>query len=166
MKYSYKLSHIHVTGLFSLTFQFLWINSLSGWCHVNNLLFTIIYFTSNYQSRSENVIYYYQYLTQVDVYRRLLKMRLGTTVHHSNPRSRTLVGWKNSMPIEQYRHVRDHKRNQKNIPTSSSDYKEQHLIIAHRLAELEKRRVGTRYLPKGQKAEDKKVDDDRKCIIS
>lgn len=31
-----------------------------------------------------------------------------------------------------------------------SDYKEQHLIIAHRLAELEKRRVGTRYLPKDQ----------------
>lgn len=29
-----------------------------------------------------------------------------------------------------------------------SDYKEQHLIIAHRLAEMEKRRVGTRYLPK------------------
>jgi len=34
----------------------------------------------------------------------------------------------------------------------SSDYNEQHLIIAHRLAELEKRRVGTRYLAKDQTA--------------
>jgi len=99
----------------------------------------------------------------------LLKMRLGATSHHSNPRSRTLVGWKNSMPIEQYRYVREHKRNQKNIPTSSSHYKEQHLIIAHRLAELEKRRVGTRYLPKGQKAEDLRkaqAKEEAGCVIS
>lgn len=99
----------------------------------------------------------------------LLKMRLGTTHHHTNPRTRTLVGWKNSMPIEQYRYVREHKRNQKNIPTSSSEYKEQHLIIAHRLAEMEKRRVGTRYLPKGQNIEEHekaKAAQESRCVIS
>lgn len=98
----------------------------------------------------------------------LLKMRLGTSVHHSNPRSKTLLGWKNSMPLDQYRYIREHKRNQKNIPTSSSHYKEQHLIIAHRLAELEKRRVGTRYLPKGQKVEELKKAQEKEggCIIS
>jgi len=95
----------------------------------------------------------------------LMKMRLGTTFHHSNPRSRTLLGWKNSMPIDQYRYVREQKRNQKNIPTSSSHHKEQHLIIAHRLAELEKRRVGTRYLPKGQVKEEKKENKDEACVV-
>ena len=49
---------------------------------------------------------------------RLIKMRLGTSSHHTNPRSRTLVAWKNSMPIGEYRFVREQKRNQKNIPTT------------------------------------------------
>ncbi|CAK8697450.1 unnamed protein product [Clavelina lepadiformis] len=97
-------------------------------------------------------------------------MRIGTSSHHTNPRSRTLVAWKNNMPIDEYRFVREQKRNQKNIPTTSSDYKEQHLIIAHRLAELEKRRVGTRYLPKDQASEGAKKaamkDQMAKCIIS
>lgn len=80
----------------------------------------------------------------------MFKMRMGASPHHTNPRSRTLVAWKESMPIEDYRYVRQQKRKQKNVPTTMSDYKEQHLIIAHRLAEMEKRRVGTRYLPKDQ----------------
>uniref|UniRef100_H2YD51 Uncharacterized protein n=1 Tax=Ciona savignyi TaxID=51511 RepID=H2YD51_CIOSA len=110
-----------------------------------------------------------------DPHEELVKMRLGTSAHHTNPRSRTLYAWKNSMPIEEYRFVREQKRNQKNIPTTSSDYKEQHLIIAHRLAELEKRRVGTRYLSKEeaskvnteqQKAPTKKKDPLESCVIS
>ena len=51
-----------------------------------------------------------------------------------------------------------------------SDYKEQHLIIANRLAEMEKRRVGTRYLPKdhaGKEAKKKSAKDGLgDCVIS
>lgn len=49
---------------------------------------------------------------------RVFKMRLAVSAHHTNPRSPTLVGWKNSMPIEEYRVVRNQKRKQKNIPDS------------------------------------------------
>ena len=38
------------------------------------------------------------------------------------------------------------RKNQLNVPTSSSELKEEHLIIAHRIAEMEKRRVGTKFL--------------------
>jgi len=96
----------------------------------------------------------------------VFKMRLAVSAHHTNPRSPTLVGWKNSMPIEEYRVVRNQKRKQKNIPDSSAQWKEQHLIIAHRLAELEKRRVGTRYLPKGQEKADPTKDEPAACLIS
>nr|XP_002130465.1 uncharacterized protein LOC100186344 [Ciona intestinalis] len=109
-----------------------------------------------------------------DPHEELVKMRLGTSPHHTNPRSRTQYAWKSSMPIDEYRFVREQKRNQKNIPTTSSDYKEQHLIIAHRLAELEKRRVGTRYISKEQakqqelnpKAAAPKKDPLASCVIS
>ncbi|XP_039264709.1 uncharacterized protein LOC120340498 [Styela clava] len=100
----------------------------------------------------------------------MFKMRMGASPHHTNPRSRTLVAWKETMPIEDYRYVRQQKRKQKNVPTTMSDYKEQHLIIAHRLAEMEKRRVGTRYLPKDQAAHSSKKksakDSMADCVIS
>lgn len=96
------------------------------------------------------------------------KMRMATSSHHTNPQSRTLVAWKETMSLEDYRYVRQQKKNQKNVPTTISDYKEQHLIIANRLAEMEKRRVGTRYLPKdhsgGSKKKDKGGQPD--CVIS
>ncbi|CBY16065.1 unnamed protein product, partial [Oikopleura dioica] len=38
------------------------------------------------------------------------------------------------------------RRKQTNIPTSSNHSKEEHLVIAQKLAAMEKRRVGTRFL--------------------
>merc|ERR1712136_136650 len=74
------------------------------------------------------------------------KMRLATSPHHTNPRSATLDFWRQTTSVDQYRQIQHKRRTQTNVPTSSNHFKEEHLIIAHRLAEMEKRRIGTRFM--------------------
>ena len=102
-------------------------------------------------------------------------MRVAISPHHTNPRSSTLDFWRKTTDIERYRVIQAQKKKQINIPTrwvisryseiwkivlfwqkfwilgskfylSSNMNKQEHLIIAHRLAEMEKRRIGTRFL--------------------
>lgn len=73
-------------------------------------------------------------------------MRLATAPHHTNPRSATLDFWRRTSSIDSYRHIQAKRRQQTNRPTSSNQQKEEHLIIASRMAEMEKRRVGTRFM--------------------
>jgi hypothetical protein len=74
------------------------------------------------------------------------KMRLATSPHHTNPRSATLDFWRQTSSVEEYRIIQQKRRQQTNMPTSSLQYKEQHMVIAQRLADMEKRRLGTRFL--------------------
>merc|ERR1712131_62408 len=74
------------------------------------------------------------------------QMRVAISPHHTNPRSSTLDFWRKTTDIERYRVIQAQKKKQINIPTSSNMNKQEHLIIAHRLAEMEKRRIGTRFL--------------------
>ena len=74
-------------------------------------------------------------------------MRCAVTPHHRNTQySHTSEYWRQTCSVDEYRILQEIRRNQMNIPTSSGDLKEEHLIIAHRIAEMEKRRVGTKFL--------------------
>ena len=73
-------------------------------------------------------------------------MRLATSPHHTNPRSATLDFWRQTSSIDSYKQIQAKRRVQTNRPTSSNQQKEEHLIIAARMAEMEKRRVGTRFM--------------------
>merc|ERR1712147_228237 len=75
-----------------------------------------------------------------------MKMRLATSCHHTNPRSATLHFWRQTASLDEYKRIQHMRRIQTNQPPSSNHKKEEHLVIAHRLAEMEKRRVGTRFL--------------------
>merc|ERR1712154_705853 len=76
-----------------------------------------------------------------------MKMRCAVTPHHRNTQySHTSEYWRQTCSVDEYRILQEIRRNQMNIPTSSGDLKEEHLIIAHRIAEMEKRRVGTKFL--------------------
>ncbi|CAG5086170.1 Oidioi.mRNA.OKI2018_I69.PAR.g11128.t1.cds [Oikopleura dioica] len=75
-----------------------------------------------------------------------MMMRKATSPHHTNPRSATLDFWRKTSTINEYRKIQYVRRKQTNIPTSSNHYKEEHLVIAQKLAAMEKRRVGTRFL--------------------
>ena len=76
-----------------------------------------------------------------------MKMRCAVTPHHRNTQySHTCEYWRQTCSVEEYQILQEIRRNQLNIPTSSGDLKEEHLIIAHRIAEMEKRRVGTKFL--------------------
>jgi len=74
------------------------------------------------------------------------RMRISTSPHHTNPRSATLDFWRKTTPYDQYKVIQHKRRTQMNVPTSSGKNKEEHMIIASRLAEMEKRRIGTRFL--------------------
>ena len=76
-----------------------------------------------------------------------MKMRCAVTPHHRNTQySHTSEYWRQTCSVDEYRILQEIRRNQMNIPTSSGELKEEHLIIAHRIAEMEKRRVGTKFL--------------------
>jgi len=84
-----------------------------------------------------------------------MKMRLATSCHHTNPRSATLHFWRQTSSLDEYKRIQHMRRIQTNQPTSSNHKKEEHLVIAHRLAEMEKRRIGTRFLEHEVREEDK-----------
>ena len=86
---------------------------------------------------------------------REMKMRLATSCHHTNPRSATLHFWRQTSSLDEYKRIQHMRRIQTNQPTSSNHKKEEHLVIAHRLAEMEKRRIGTRFLEHEVREEDK-----------
>ena len=73
-------------------------------------------------------------------------MRLATSPHHTNPRSTTLDFWRKTSDLGEYRKLQARRKKQINKPTSSTHNKEEHMIIAHRMAAMEKRRIGTRFL--------------------
>ena len=73
-------------------------------------------------------------------------MRLATSPHHTNPRSTTLDFWRKTSDMEEYRKLQARRKKQVNKPTSSTHNKQEHMIIAHRMAAMEKRRIGTRFL--------------------
>ncbi|CAG5104833.1 Oidioi.mRNA.OKI2018_I69.chr1.g1585.t1.cds [Oikopleura dioica] len=81
-------------------------------------------------------------------------MRRGVSPHHTNPRSATLDFWRKTSTIAEYKQIQQRRRTQMNIPTSSNHSKEEHMVIAHRLAAMEKRRIGTRFLEHDVRPED------------
>jgi hypothetical protein len=83
-----------------------------------------------------------------------LKMRMAVSPHHTNPRSATLDFWRKTSHIDIYRQIQGKRRKQMNMPTSSGHNKEEHMIIANRLAAMEKRRIGTRFLDREVTDED------------
>ena len=77
----------------------------------------------------------------------VLKMRIAAAAHHTNTQlSRTSEYWRATSSVEEYNQIQAKRRAQKNIPTTSSDLPEEHMIIANRIAAMEKRRVGTKFL--------------------
>merc|ERR1712136_623833 len=82
------------------------------------------------------------------------QMRMATSVHHTNPRSATLDFRRKTTRFEDYKLIQAKRRAQMNRPTSSGLNKEDHMIIAHRLGEMEKRRVGTRFIDREATEED------------
>ena len=83
-----------------------------------------------------------------------LIMREATSTHHTNPRSATLDFWRQTSTLEEYSKIQNKRRLQTNRPTSSNESKEEHLVIAQRLAAMERRRVGTRFLDHDVSEED------------
>lgn len=85
--------------------------------------------------------------SQNDLSEEEMKMRCAVTAHHRNTQySHTCEYWRQTCSVNEYRMLQEIRKNQLNVPTSSSELKEEHLIIAHRIAEMEKRRVGTKFL--------------------
>merc|ERR1712026_55002 len=82
------------------------------------------------------------------------QMRMASSVHHTNPRSATLDFWRKTTRYEDYKLIQAKRRAQMNKPTSSGLNKEDHMVIAHRLGEMEKRRVGTRFIEREATEED------------
>merc|ERR1712003_379530 len=82
------------------------------------------------------------------------QMRMATSVHHTNPRSATLDFWRKTTHYDYYKLLQAKRRAQMNRPTSSGLNKEDHMVIAHRLGEMEKRRVGTRFIDREATEED------------
>jgi len=82
-------------------------------------------------------------------------MRIATAPHHTNPRSATLDFWRKTLIKEDYAKIQAKRRTQMNIPTSSNIDKHEHMIIAHRMSEMEKRRIGTRFLDREVTEKDK-----------
>merc|ERR1712131_474787 len=82
------------------------------------------------------------------------QMRMATSVHHTNPRAATLDFWRKTTRYEDYKLIQAKRRAQMNKPTSSGLNKEDHMVIAHRMGEMEKRRVGTRFIDREATEED------------
>merc|ERR1712060_439188 len=82
------------------------------------------------------------------------QMQMASSVHHTNPRSATLDFWRKTTKYDEYKVIPAKRRAQMNKPTSSGLNKEDHIIIAQRLGEMEKRRVGTRFIDREATEED------------
>merc|ERR1711937_670930 len=82
------------------------------------------------------------------------QMRMASSVHHTNPRSATLDFWRKTTEYERYKVIQAKRRAQMNKPTSSGLNKEDHMIVAQRLGDMEKRRVGTRFIDREATEED------------
>merc|ERR1711970_1359542 len=80
--------------------------------------------------------------------------RMASAVHHTNPRSATLDFWRKTTTYDNYKIIQAKRRAQMNKPTSSGLDKEDHIIIAQRLGDMEKRRVGTRFIDREATEED------------
>ena len=52
-----------------------------------------------------------------------------------------------------------------NNATASSQYKEEHMVIAHRVAEMEKRRVGTKFLDRETTEDDEAKPLIESCVL-
>ena len=83
------------------------------------------------------------------------KMRMGISAHHTNPRSATLHFWRQTSSLDEYKQLQYRRRIQTNQPDSSNQKKEEHMVIAQRLADMEKHRVGTRFMDREVTEEDK-----------
>ena len=95
-----------------------------------------------------------------------LKMRKAASPHHRNTQySLTCEYWRQTSTVDEYRQIQHARRRIQNKATSSSMWKEEHMIIAHRIAEMEKRRVGTKFLDREVTASDEAKPLIESCVI-
>ena len=95
-----------------------------------------------------------------------LQMRKAASPHHRNTQySLTCEYWRQTSTIEEYKQIQHARRRVMNNATASSQYKEEHMVIAHRVAEMEKRRVGTKFLDRETTEDDEAKPLIESCVL-